>query len=165
MKRFLLVLTITVSVLACAAQKDSLPPYQRFPELPAFTLLLSDSTTKYTKADLPKNKPVLLFVFSPECSHCQQEAKEMVENKALLKNIHVVMATFYPFPQMNEFAEKYRLAEIPNLVIGKDIFFTLPGFYDIRNLPFHALYSKKGKLIKAMEGSAGLTEMVKLLEE
>src|SRR5947209_3656227 len=79
------------------AQSDTLaPPFKRFPSLPPLQLILSDSATKYTKEDLPKNKQVLIVLFSPDCEHCQHEAEMFYAGRDLLSKVHIVMITTYP---------------------------------------------------------------------
>lgn len=79
----------------------------------------------------------------------------MALNKEALKDIHIVMATTLPVYKMKAFAEKYGLNEMENVVVARDLYYTLPAFYEIRNLPYLALYDKKGKLIETFEGSVG----------
>lgn len=141
------------------------PPYKRFPQIPSFQLLLGDSTTVYKKDALPKGKPVLLMIFSPECSHCQHEAEEMVQHKDEIKNIQIVMVTLHTITQMNEFATTYGLKALPNVVLGKDVNFILPPFYGIRNLPYLALYDAKGDLIRTFEGSIPITNVIATFNE
>src|SRR4051794_20050797 len=82
-------------------QKDTiLPAYKRYPTLPPLQLLLSDSTTKYTKENVPKKKPVLLMLFSPDCEHCQHEAEQLVANKEAFKDIYIIMAATLPLYKM-----------------------------------------------------------------
>ncbi|MBD0285310.1 MAG: redoxin domain-containing protein, partial [Flavisolibacter sp.] len=128
--------------------------------LPPMQLLLSDSATLFTKANLSKNKPVLLMLFSPECSHCQHTAEELQQYKEELKDIEIVMATMHSISQMNQFIQSYRLNELSNVVVGKDIYYILPPFYNIRNLPFMAFYDRKGKLISVFEGSLPMQKVV-----
>ena len=45
------------------------------------------------------------------------------------------------------------MAEHPNSKMGRDEKFFLPPFYKIRNLPYLALYDKKGNLITTFEGT------------
>ncbi len=135
-------------------------PYLRFPTLPPLQLLLADSATKYTRSDVPKKKPVLLMLFSPECSHCQHTAEEMVAQKDKLKDLHIIMATLHPLWQMKAFAAQYKLDQIPGLVLGKDFSYILPSFYGIRNLPYLAFYNKKGTLIRGFEGSMPLEKIL-----
>ena len=159
--KYVLTLLLFCVVLTVHAQVDSTtPPYRKFPQLPPLQLLLGDSTTQYAKADLPKKKKVLVMLFSPDCSHCQYEAEAMVQRKEDLRDIQVVMVTMHPIHQMNAFAEKYQLNELKHIVIGRDMYVTLPSFYNIRHLPFHSLYDKKGNLITAFEGSADLQKIL-----
>src|ERR1051325_8171179 len=94
---------------ALLAQQDSvLPaPYKRFPTIPPMQLLLSDSTTKYTKENIPKKTPVLIVLFNPDCEHCQHEAEEIVAHKKDFQKIQIIMATTYSITRMKEFANKY----------------------------------------------------------
>lgn len=162
MKRILLALTLLLSV-SVFAQKDAIEPaYKRFPTIPALQILLSDSTSFYKKADLPKNKPTLIMLFSPECSHCNHTADEMTELKDSLQNIQIVMATMYPIWEMNEFVQKHKLNEWNNVVVGKDVYYILPSFYEIRSLPYMAMYDKNGKLISVYEGSLPISKVIEI---
>lgn len=155
-----------MAVPAIAQTADTLqPPYKRFPTVPPLQLLMGDSTTQYTKKDLPKDKPVFFLLFSPECSHCQHTAEEIVKHKDDLKDIEIVMATLHPIWQMNEFAEKYGLKGMPNVVMGRDANFILPSFYNIKNLPYMAFYDKKGNLISIYEGSLDIDQVMKIFNE
>ena len=166
MKKWVLFFLMLTASLTSFAQVDSTtPPYKKFPTLPPIQLLLGDSTTKFTKENLPQKKPVLIMLFSPDCSHCQHEAEELSAHKEKMKNIQVVMITFHPLWQMNEFVEKYKLKELKNVVVGKDLYLVLPSFYSVHNLPFHALYDKKGALISAFEGSMEISKMLQTFGE
>jgi thioredoxin-related protein len=137
-----------------SAQLDSTqPPYKRFPTFPPATMLNVDSTTYFTKQDLPKKKPVMLMVFSPACEHCKHETEEIIKNMDQFKNIHIVMATTMPFDSMMSFRKRYGLAEYKNITVVQDNKYFLPVFYMMSNLPYIALYDKKGKLINTFEGS------------
>lgn len=165
MKNLFVVILLQFIVTSAFCQVDSLqPPFKRFPTLPPIQLLLSDSTTKYTKADIPKKKPVLLMLFSPDCSHCQHTAEELVKFKNETKDFHIVMATLSPLWQMNDFAEKYNLSELENVTVGKDIYFFMPSFYSIKNLPFMAFYNKKGNLMSVFEGAMSIEKVIKLFD-
>src|SRR5690349_12049307 len=116
MKYFFICCFSFLGLHLAAQQNDvSQPPYRRFPTLPPVQLLMSDSTTLFTKADFKKGEPLLLILFSPECEHCQHEAEELVKYKDSLKNIQIVMATMFPLWKMKEFATKYKLDQMPNV--------------------------------------------------
>ena len=72
-KIFLSLLTLFFTSIAFAQNDSIQPPYKRFPSFPPVKLLLPDSTTSFTKADLDKKKPTMLMLFNPQCVHCQHE--------------------------------------------------------------------------------------------
>lgn len=159
--RFLITLILCIGTIAGFAQVDSTTPaFKKYPTLPPLQLLLGDSTTKYTKESLPKKKPVLIMLFSPECSHCQHTAEELVKYKDELKGIQIVMATMHSISQMNAFMEQYHLNQLENVVAGRDIYYILQGFYDMHSLPYLGFYDKKGQLIKGFEGSMPVKKII-----
>ena len=104
------------------------------------------------------------MIFSPECSHCQHETEELVAHKDDLKNVQIVMITFYPLWQMNEFVKNYKLDQLPNVIVGRDIYYTTPSFYSVHNLPFLAMYNASGNLIGVYEGTLPLEKLIKVFE-
>ena len=153
MKKILLLITVLYS-LACYSQSDSVQaPYKRFPTLPPLKILLTDSSSFFTKKDFKKNSNVMIMLFNPDCDHCQHETEELIKNIDDFKNIQVVMATMMPFNMMKAFYEKYELTKYNNIVVGQDQNFFLIPFYSVRNLPFLAFYNKKGDFISILEGS------------
>lgn len=162
MKNLIVVILLSLSVVTASAQADSLqlPPYQRYPKSIPLKLLLTDSSTYFTKENLAKKKPVLIMLFSPDCSHCQHETEEMIKHIEALKNVQIVMATTQPFPMMKEFYIKYGLDRFKNIIVGREENFTLPVYYDIRNYPFFAFYNRKKELITGIEGSVGIDKIM-----
>ena len=163
--KYLLIAVFSLFYVAGSAQNSIQPPYKRFPTLPPIKILLSDSSSMYTKDQLPQNKPVLFMLFSPECSHCQHETEDLIAHKEQLKDVHIVMITFQPLWEMKDFIEKYKLNELPNVVVGRDIYYTTPSFYNIHNLPYLAMYDSKGNLINVFEGSMPVDRVVETFRE
>src|SRR5262249_52748495 len=142
-----------------------LPAFKRFPTLPPLKLLLTDSATYFTKNDIEKKKAVMIMIFSPDCDHCHHETEEMIKRINDFKNIRIVMATTMPFDKMKDYYKKYGLARFKNITLGRDAVFTLPVFYDIRNLPFLAFYNTKGELIDSFEGSLPMEKILAKFKE
>jgi hypothetical protein len=139
---------------------DSLKPaYLRFPTIPPFELLEGDSVTVFTKANLKKNQPLLLMYFSPDCDHCRHQVEDLLKDIKSFKKIQIVMGTYQPFESMREFNKKYQLAN-HNIVVGRDAKFILPPFYRMANLPYLALYDKKGNLITTFEGNQKVNKIL-----
>src|SRR6476661_3973454 len=111
MKKHFAFIALLFVMLQASAQPDTArAPYLRFPGVAPFQILLGDSATMYNKSKLPSKKPVLLMVFSPDCSHCQHETEELVAKRKQLQNVQIVMITLHPLWMMNDFVKKYNLA-------------------------------------------------------
>lgn len=143
----------------CQSEADSTAPYKRFPNVPPFQLLKVDSSTYFTKSNLKKNEPVLIILFNPDCEHCKHETEEIIKNIDQFKDIQIVMATMMPFDAMKSFYEKYDLKRFDNITVGQDIKYTLPVFYNIRFMPYLAMYNKKGNLLTTFEGSMKIEDL------
>ncbi len=159
-KYFFLVLFIPVSAFAFAQVDSIQPAYKKFPTLPPVKLLLTDSATYFTKENFSKRSPVLIIQFNPECEHCKKETEELLDSIDRLKGIQIVMATMMPFGTMKPFCEKYKLAEYKNITVGQDFQYFLPVFYKVSNLPYLALYDKKGNLITTFEGAVPIHTVI-----
>ena len=138
---------------AAPDQASNQAPYLRFPTIPPFHLLRLDSTTYLTKEDLKKNRRTIIMYFSPDCDHCKHQTESILQDFSKFKDIEIIMATYQPFEELKEFNTHYRIFEHPNMKLGRDEKFFLPPFYKIRNLPYLALYDKKGNLITTFEGT------------
>ena len=128
-------------------------PYLKNPEIPPFRLLKVDSVHFYTKDDIKKNRKVLIMFFSPECEHCKHQMQDILTDFSKFKDIEIVMATFQPFEEMQTFYTYYRIADHPNILMGRDEKYMLPPFYRMQSLPFLALYDKNGQFITKFEGN------------
>jgi thioredoxin-related protein len=167
MKRsYLLILALSLSI-AGISQTDSIPeaPYKRFPSVPPFKLLLTDSSTYLTKDDLEKKKSVMIMLFSPDCEHCNHETEDIIKNIEAFKKVQIIMATVLPFGKMIDFYKKHDLKRFDNIIVGKDVGFFFPVFYNIHNLPFLAFYNKKKELISVFPGALPVEKVIEELKK
>jgi thioredoxin-related protein len=139
-------------------------PFMRSPTIPPFHLLKLDSATYLTKDDLKKNRRTIVMFFSPDCDHCKHQTENILANFKKFKDVEIVMATYQPFEEMKVFYAHYKLSEHSNIKIGRDEKFFLAPFYKIRNLPYLALYDKKGNLITTFEGTQTAETLEKAFE-
>ena len=161
-------IALVLVVIGFAAKSQDGPQeaaYTRFPNIPPFELLQLDSITIFKKSDLPKKQPVLLMVFSPDCDHCQHQMQEILLDIQAFKDVQFVLATPEPFDKMKAFYEKYNLSKYPSIHVGRDVKYILPPFYRMRNLPFMALYNRRGDLITTFDGNASTTDLLKAFDK
>lgn len=69
------------------------------------------------------------------------------------------MASPLDFGQIKQFYDDYKIADCPNIIMGRDPSYFLGSFYNIRSFPAMFLYDKKGKFVKAFDGSVPVTQI------
>lgn len=143
---------------------DTIPPYQRNPAMPNFKILLPDSTW-FKKANLPQSEYTAIIYFSPECGHCQHEAKEIVKNIDSLQQVFFVWVSYRDLHDINSFYTHYKLNNYPNNVAGRDPQYFIPAFFQARYTPFVALYNKSQQFVKAWEMGVEIPELLEFLRK
>jgi thiol-disulfide isomerase/thioredoxin len=155
-----------VVILACSAKAqspiDTIPPYQKNKAMPEFRLLQTDSTW-LTKKDLPTYEYTAIIYFSPECSHCQYEATEIVKKVDSLKNILFIWASYRDFEDIKKFYYKYKLNQFSNMKVGRDPKYLIPSFYQVKFTPFVALYNKQKEFLKAWDMGVEMPELIEFI--
>lgn len=165
MIKHLFFLFFLIGFTTLSAQESQEPTYKRFPTLPPFSLLGIDSSTVITRDDLPKHRKTLIMYFSPDCDHCQHQTEDLLKKMEQLKKINIVMATYQPFEDMVAFYKRYNIGSYPNIKIGRDTKYFFAPFYQLRNLPYLALYDAKWNLITTFEGNASVDKLMKAFKK
>ena len=164
-KNYLLILVtlfFSVAIFAQNTENDSLPIYKKFPSIPAFSLIRPDSAV-YTTDSIPKNKATVIIYFSPDCSHCQYEAKQIVKGQAELQNATFIWVSFHPLPEINAFKSQYGMDSFSNMVFGRDPKYFLPAFYKVAFTPYMAVYNARGQFVKEFREGAEIKELKELI--
>ena len=166
MKKILLLLIIAATINSIYAQDfDTIPPYQKDSlHIPEFTVLRTDSSYTNDKI-IPKDKPVVIIYFSPSCGHCQLTADEFSKKMQDMKDIYFVWVSYYPLPEIKEFAKNFNLQQFNNITIGRDEGYTIPSYYRVKFTPFMAIYNKEHHLIKTYQQGTDADTLIKLLKE
>ncbi len=129
--------------------------------MPAFKMLLTNNTF-YTAADLPKNKPVVLIYFAPDCEHCQELLDAFFKKIDAFKNAQIVLVTFKPVSELTLFERSYQTAKYPNVKVGTEgNTYYLRLFYNLQTTPFTALFDKKGKLVYSYRKEPPVDDLIK----
>lgn len=114
-----------------------------------------------TAADLPKNKPVILIYFAPDCPHCQKLIREMKPDMDKFKKFEVVMITFTDIRMVKTFENDYGLNKYPNFILGTEGYtYTVQRYYQLKHTPYVAIYGKNGKLLKAFENQPEVKDIL-----
>jgi peroxiredoxin len=141
------------------AQESVKPAYLKYPVIPQFTLLSTDSQS-ITKAILRKKSKTMLMYFSPTCDHCQVQINNMLKQMDKLRDVQILMITNQPFFEMKEFYKDKKLSGYKNITMGQDTKFFFPPYYKMKTLPFMALYNKEGNLVTTFEGTTAIDKII-----
>ncbi len=163
LKQIIFLLTFLGFSWVAQAQQAQIPPYKKFPTIPPFELTTLEKTV-LTKKNLTA-RPTIIMFFSPTCNHCQEQVKDFKKYYDQLKEYQFVMACYTKPEELSTFVQDYELSGYNNFLMGIDTKYILPPFYDIKSLPFIALYDKKGNLLTTKEGNMKVDEMLKVLSK
>lgn len=161
--KFLLVGISLFVISDVAAQSDSLPIYKKFPGLPPFEIVKVPDSTRFKKDDLKNKKATMFMVFSPDCDHCQHATRDLQEHMDLFRKVQIIMVSSMPYPVIRSFYNEYNIAKFPNIVMGLDAGYFFGTFFSVRNFPSIYLYDKKGRFVKAFEGSVPFSKIAESL--
>jgi thioredoxin-related protein len=160
MKFNLIIICILSSLFAVAQEDSTKAPFLQFPFIPQFKIFKAPDSSAYTREDLPSKKPVILMIFSPECDHCKHQIENMLKQKQKLEKYQIVMTTWLPFDAMVKFYNELKIADHPNIVMGRDTKFFFPVHYKLRGLPGIYLYDKKHRLMKNFENTVTVDKLI-----
>jgi hypothetical protein len=113
-----------------------------------------------TNSDFDNNANLLVMLFNPNCSHCQDET-EMLEknifyfNKTKLLMVASPLALLY----LPGFAQSYHVAEYPSICLGIDSSNFLNKIFLYRALPQINVYDKDRRLVKIFCGDVAIDSL------
>lgn len=145
----LLTFTFFISSLL-HAQSGKIPPFR-----------MTQANGKLFKAeDLPMEKPIIIIYFSPDCDHCDNLTKELLKQAADFSKASIAMITFLPVQSVSNFVNKYKLNRYSNLYVGTEqTSFFVKNYYRVTEMPFVALYTKNGDLVKSYSRNVSLKDL------
>ncbi|MBS1732201.1 MAG: thioredoxin family protein [Bacteroidetes bacterium] len=163
MKKIIIAIISIICFQQAEAQTDTIPIYKKYPEIPVFDIMIAPDSTKFTKDDLKKKKPTIIMLFSPDCEHCKHATKDLLEHIDLFKKAQIVMVASLNFDHIKKFYDEFKLADYPNIIVGRDSRFYLGTLYKIHNYPSLFVYNKKGKFVKSFDSSVKMEELADAL--
>ena len=132
-------------------------------KIPPFTMVQANGRT-FTSQSLPKDKPLVLIYFSPECEHCQKLMNDLFKRVTDFNKASLVMITYLSPETVKSFATTYQVNKYPNIFVGTEgTGFFLRNHYSIMNMPFTALYDKNGNLVTTFKDDVKLSDITNRL--
>jgi len=148
---------------ADSSKTDTLP-YLKYPTIPAFNILLIDSTTIFNTYNIPSGKPTVLMFFDPDCKHCKATTRMICEKMDSLKDIQFYIFTArHDMSMIQNYYKKFHLADYPNIkAVGMDTEFFFFSYYGVHYVPDLAVYDENKKLIKLLDASCTVQDLYQL---
>jgi hypothetical protein len=130
--------------------------------VPQFSLLLPDSVSYFNTKNLPKDKPVVMLSFIPQCPYCRAQVREITEDINDLSEIQFLIFTTPPFSGMKKFYEEFQLGKYKNIITGVDTNDFFGNYFQAAQVPYLAIYGKDKKLNQSFIGKMYISQIKKI---
>jgi len=84
---------------------DPNAPFLKDKNIPKFTLNLTTGKS-FSNTQIPKTKYTCIIIFSPDCSHCQEEAAELTKNADKFKSVFFIWNSYKEMADIKAFETK-----------------------------------------------------------
>jgi thioredoxin-related protein len=119
----------------------------------------------FIATELPKNKPIIIIYFDPDCDHCQKLMNDVFKKINSFKKAEIVMVTFKPVEEVAAFEKKYKTHNYSNINVGTEgTSYQLRNYYKLINMPFTALYDKDQKFTYSYGQDISVDDLIKRLQ-
>ncbi len=148
-------------------QANDTLPYQKYPTLPAFNIMLLDSATIFNTYNIPEDRPVVILFFDPDCKHCKAEIKVLLAGMDSLKDTRFyIITSVHDFQRICDFYAEYHLGDYKNIeVVGRDYEYFFITYYGVKFVPDLVLYDERKNLVKFFDGHVSIGDLYKLTHQ
>lgn len=118
-----------------------------------------------TEKDFPKDKPLLLYYFAPDCGHCKISGKELGKSLAEYPDVEIWMISVYPDHEVKQYLINSGLYPAKKLLVMQDNLHKMHDWFDFDSIPLMLLYNTDKKIIKDFDKLPEPIELRKMLAE
>jgi thiol-disulfide isomerase/thioredoxin len=117
-----------------------------------------------TNEDFDNGANLMVMMFNPTCSHCEDETELLEKNIFVFKKTKIILlANQMMWEYIPNFAKSFHVSEYPTITIGSDSSFINKVFL-YQALPQINIYNTKRKLIKTFTGEVIIDSLRKYIE-
>jgi len=127
---------------------------EAFLSLPSLKLLKLDSATSVDIEKDSPSRPLLILYFSPDCEHCQEQTRRILNNLDGLKDVSIYFLSPSSINELRGFSDSFHINKYPGITIGRDYEYNFFNFFKIKGFPAIALYDAQHKLIRLFREEA-----------
>jgi thiol-disulfide isomerase/thioredoxin len=131
--------------------------------LPPFDLLLPDSLTHINTGEIKSGRPIALLYFSPDCEHCQQETKSIIEHMDSLRDVNFYFITNDSIQRIKVFSAVYQLQKYPNITLGWDNQFLFLRHFKGAVPPYMVLYDRNLQQLGIFSGQTEANKIIGII--
>lgn len=128
--------------------------------IPTFVLDNVVDSTAFTDANLDKTKKTIFIYYGPDCGHCVQFARKMMDSISMFKNTQIVMMSSVDYQRIKTFYYDNKMYDVPFITMGRDPKYAFVSLFDIRQFPSAYLYDEKGKFVKSYSSEVAIKDLI-----
>ena len=118
----------------------------------------------FTKENLIKGKPVIVFFFDPYCDHCQKQTKMITENANKFKNVQFVFVSTETYKALKEFYNNYLKGKNLNVFVVKDKDYQFDNYFSYSVAPRLFVYDENWNYVKDFKNEVHPDVILKYLQ-
>jgi thiol-disulfide isomerase/thioredoxin len=162
MKKILAILMLG-GMLSCKEKTPNIGMNDEGKSLPAFNVLLMDSTTKFNIGKISNGKPTVLFFFGPDCPYCQGLSKDIIAHIDRFKNVQIFFLSASRFHDMKNYNDLFKLNKYSNITIAQDYTGMFFNYFKGTSIPYLVIYDKEKKYKQTVVGNVGADSIVNII--
>jgi len=113
-----------------------------------------------TNSDFDDGANLLVMMFNPTCSHCEDETELLEKNIFYFKKTKLLLiANPVMVPYLPNFAQSFHIGEYPSIYLGTDSSNFISQVFLYQALPQLNIYDGKRKLIKTFAGEVPIDSL------
>jgi hypothetical protein len=128
--------------------------------LPALTMRLVDTTILLNTDQIKTGMPLVIIYFSPDCSHCREETRQLVSHIDQFKNVRFLFLTPMSYDDLIYFYKEFKLDRYPNITVGQDNHLSFYHYFNPKGIPYTAVYDNDKKLKQIFVGFDGVDNIL-----
>lgn len=129
-------------------------------EFPSMTFIMTDGSFRSAK-DLPDSS--ILFLYFPDCDHCQRQATEISKNLKAFKKYSIWFISTATYQDIEKFASAYKLIGYSNFHFVRTETQDVVNNFGAIPTPSWYIFSDNKKFVKAFNGETKIEEIIKVL--
>lgn len=128
-------------------------------------LVLQSSGKLLTNKDVANDANLLVMLFNPTCTHCEDMTVMLQKNIGLFKKSKILMVAASAMqPYMANFEKSFNIEQYPTMMVGVDSAKIIDKTFTYEGLPQINIYDKDRKLVKILAGEKPIDSLKRYIE-